>query len=124
RSEFSQNERSGRPHRLPGRETPCPDELAEDLAHLRRGDEIAAATERFAPHVIAIVGITEAGGHIVGDRDRPVRADASSEPFAEWRHSWAAIAAGMRRDAHNMTPTPAMIIGMERSIPMVRPPAR
>ena len=44
----------GRSHLLPHRRGPRADQLAEHLAHFRRGDEIAGRAERVARHVIAV----------------------------------------------------------------------
>ena len=46
---------SGEPISLPGRGGPQPDQLAEHLADLRRGDEVALGAERIARHVVAVL---------------------------------------------------------------------
>jgi hypothetical protein len=66
-------------HLLPHRSRPQPDQLAEDLAHLRRGDEIAGATERIAGHVVAVLGMGEAQRHELPHRHRPGKRDAPAD---------------------------------------------
>ena len=46
------------------------DQLAKHLADLRRGDEITARAKRIAGGIIAMHGVHQAGGHIIGQRDR------------------------------------------------------
>ena len=112
-----------RAHRLPGGDRPEADQLAEDLADLGRGDEIAAPSERLARRVIAVGRIAEACRHVFGDRHRPAGVDTRREPLGEPRHS-PATAAGFRRDAQIMTAMPAKIIGIDSSMPIVSPPER
>ena len=51
----------------PGLDQPGADDLAEHLADLRRGDEVAARAEGIARHVIAVRRIAEAVRHVFGD---------------------------------------------------------
>src|SRR3546814_3417033 len=60
---------------------PDADHLAEHLADLGRGNEIARGAERVARRVIMRVR----GGHIVGDRRRPRRRDFAYELVRAWR---------------------------------------
>ena len=71
---------AGAPIRSQAATAQSADQLAEHLADLRRGDEVAAAAERLAAHVVAELGVAEAGGHVVGDGDRPVGGSAESAP--------------------------------------------
>ena len=102
-TELGEDEFARRAHRLPDHHGPHADQLAEHLAHLRRGDEIAVAAERLAAHVVAIEGVGEAGLHVGGERHRPVGADAGDQLLAERRH--ASLASG-RRDALTIRKTP------------------
>jgi hypothetical protein len=66
----------GLAHQPPHGSGPQPDQLAEHLAHLRRGDEIAVAAERIARRVIAALGMREAERHELPHRHRPGERDA------------------------------------------------
>ena len=59
-----------RAHLPPDRGGPQPDQLAEHLADLGRGDEVAVGAERVARHVVAVVGMGEAQRHELPDRHR------------------------------------------------------
>ena len=74
-----------RPHRLPHVCRPQPDQFAEHLADLRRGDEIAGRAERGAAIVVAVLRIVEAHGHEFGDRNRPRLRDAGADFRLQWR---------------------------------------
>ncbi len=58
-------------HLPPHRGQPYSDQLAEHLADLGRGDEVAVAAQRIAVDVIAVLGVRQAQPHIVGDGHRP-----------------------------------------------------
>ena len=73
-----------RAHLLPDDGTPQPDELAEHLADLRRGDEVAGAADGGLPAVVAVLGILQAGLHVVVDADRAVARDARREFSRQW----------------------------------------
>ncbi len=125
-AELGQNEGVGRTQHLPHADRPQADQLAEDLADLGRGDEVAGAAEGVALHVVAVLGVGEAGRHEIGDRDRPAGADLRLELLGERRHAFS-TAPGVcvwRRATTIIVMTPTMIIGTDRSMPMVSPPAR
>ena len=115
----------GLAHHLPDRDRPEADQLAEDLADLRRGDEVAGAAERLAAHVVAVLGIGEAERHVVGDGDRPGGADMRRDLFGEAAsRAFRRRRGAPRRDAQIIRPMPNRIIGIDSSMPMVSPPAR
>jgi hypothetical protein len=87
-------------------------QFAEHLADLGRGGEIAARTKRVAGGVIAVLGVHQAIGHIVGQRYRAGLRDAPRQKIGQRRHALRARA---------MNQTPAKIIGMVRICPMVSP---
>ena len=75
--------RVGPAHPLPQIGAPQPDQLAENLADLRRGDEIAAAPSGSRRRVIARLGIVQRHRHKGGDRERPLGADAPGDLVRE-----------------------------------------
>ena len=74
-----------RAHLLPDRAHPQPDQLAEHLADLGRGDEIAAGAERIAIDVIAVLRMRQAQPHIFGNRHRSGDADQPADFVIERR---------------------------------------
>ena len=72
-----------RAHLLPDRSHPQADQLAEHLADLRRGDEVAAGADRVVGDVIAVLRMGESEPHIIGKRhwsgDRDQSADFTFE---------------------------------------------
>ena len=68
-----------RAHLPPDRGQPQSDQLAEHLADLGRGDEIAVAAERIAVDVVAVLGVGQAQPHIVGNGHRPGNGDAPAD---------------------------------------------
>jgi len=59
-AEFDQRQLCRRAHLLPDDSAPKPDEFTEDLRDLRRGDEIAGASDDVARPIVAELGIVEA----------------------------------------------------------------
>jgi hypothetical protein len=57
RAELGESHRGWRPEEPPGVDEPGSGDLAEHLADLRRGDEVAAGAQRVARRVIAVLGI-------------------------------------------------------------------
>ena len=110
----------GRADHAPDMDEPRADDLAEHLAHLRRGDEIAVDAERIARRVVAVLGIAEAKRHVVGDAHRAVRLDERLDLLAERRVAHAGRAAFAR----SIAATPTSTIGIDSIMPMVRPPAK
>ena len=92
---------SGRPARLPGADQPDADQLAEHLADLRRGDEVAGAAERLARRVVAV--LRDRTGRAPCSRRResgPLRLDQPRRSVAlERRHArrWSAASCRPRR---------------------------
>jgi len=106
----------GAAHFMPDLDAPEPDELAEHLAHLRGGDEIAGATQGIAALVIAVERMAEGLRHELGDGDGPGQCDAAQQQPGQRRH-------GARR-ARQMKAMPKAIMGSDRIWPMVVPPMR
>ena len=73
-----------RAHQLPGRGRPQPDQLAEHLADLGRGDEVAVGADGIAGDVVAVLGMREAQRHELRDRHRPGGGDAPADFRFEW----------------------------------------
>ena len=63
-TELGNDRLAGLAHRLPDGDGPQAEKLTEDLAHLRRSDEIAGASDRLARGVIAGARVGEAGLHV------------------------------------------------------------
>ncbi len=99
---------------VPGLGRPDADQLAEDLADLRGGDEVARRTEGVAAHVVAVARVAEGERHVAIDGKRPLRGDQGPKFRVERRH------AGVRRD-RSTSQRPTAISGTERSWPMVAP---
>jgi len=115
RSELDQAEGGGGARHHPGLRQPEADELAEHLADLGRGDEVAGRAERVAGDVVAVARVSQAERHVVGDADRPGGADAGADDVGEPAHA-ARLRASQRKAS------PISGIGSERSWPMVSPP--
>jgi hypothetical protein len=93
--EFDHAEVFRRTHLPPDRRHPQSDQLAEHLADLRRGDEIACGTDRLAVDVIPMLRMAEAELHVLGDRDRARRPDDAANLALQWRalvsHLWVSV---------------------------------
>ena len=87
RTQLDQANGSRPAHRFPDRGAPGAQQLAEHLADLRRGDEIALQAEGIALLVVAVLRMAERFGHVFGDGDRPGDANAPGQKFAQ-RRSW------------------------------------
>ncbi len=118
-AEFHERDLRRSTYQAPNMDKPRADDLAEHLAHLRRGDEVAFNAERIARRVVAVLWIAEAQRHVVGDAHRAVRFDEALDPAAERR-----VAHAFRRRAKTIAPAPTSTIGIDRIMPMVRPPKR
>ena len=116
RPQLGQHRPRGRAPAEPGLRQRQPDKLAEHLADLRRGGEIARRPQRVAGGVIAQSRVGQAFGHVVGDRQRPARPDPPGQHLGE-RPSHVP----RRLSAQPITSTPTMTIGSDRSWPMVMP---
>ena len=125
-AELDQLDTLRRPHRPPDRRCPQPDQLAEHLADLRSGGEIARGSERIVRRVVAMLGMGEAERHVLRDRHRAAALDAPAnlrrERYDVFRHHvgfrcWLRMAAAIRA-------TPASSKGTDSSVPMVSPPHR
>ncbi len=85
RPELDELHRRRRADHPPDVDEPGADDLAEHLADLRRGHEIAVRAERVARRVVAVRGVAEAKRHVVGDAHRAVRLDEEADLLAERR---------------------------------------
>ena len=83
RSELGDRHARRLAHGLPHRHRPEADELAEDLADLRRRDEVALAADRLAGGIDASNFVGEASLHELFDRQRSVPGDARMQPRRE-----------------------------------------
>ena len=113
RAKFSQEEGRGAPSVDPALGKKQAQHLAEHLADLGGGYEIALDPQWITGGVIAVVRVEERLVHVVGDGDWPVPRDAGEERLGQCRHG--------RRSAQIIRPRPPMIIGVERSCPIERP---
>ena len=104
--------------RLPGRDQPHADDLAEHLADLGRGGEVTVDAERLAGGVVAVFRIEQAHGHVLGDGDRTVGGDQVLDAAGEARHR---AVAGF---AVTIAQMPASTIGSDSTMPIVSQPPR
>ena len=111
-------------HLMPGRRRPQTEQLAEHLADLRRGDEIAVAAERIARRVVAVHRMAEAQLHVLPHRHRPGQRDAPADFGFERRGRHVQARSGGRFSAAAMKAKPVSISGTDSSMPMVNPPQR
>ncbi len=112
-----------RAHLAPDRCAPDADQLAEHLAYLGGGDEIAVAPERIARHVVAVPGIAQAQRHELAHRHRPAALDALPDFSLERGvHRFQACGNGGRLEAQTISAIPISISGTDSSMPMVMPP--
>src|SRR3546814_6770948 len=115
----------GTAERQPPLDAPQAEQLAEHLADLRRGDEIARRTERVATDIIAVAGMSERFRHEGGDTDRPLLLDPPAQDRGQRRgrgRSHSATAG--RRRAWRTISRPTASTGSDRTWPIVTPPAR
>ncbi len=129
-AELGEDHRIGLPRALPEIGAPQPDQFAEDLADLGRGDEIAGGAERIMPGVIAGLGVVQRHRHERGDRERPLAADPPGDRRDQVGHRApppchreAAASGGCRR-AQTTSATPASRSGIDSSWPIVVPNTR
>jgi len=113
-AKLGQRDGAGRALIHPGLRERQPHKLAEHLADLRRGNEIACRAKRVAGGVIAPCRVQKALGHELGQGDRPGLYDPGAERRAE-AHARA------RRVAQISVSTPATIIGTLSTWPIVIP---
>ena len=109
-------------HGLPDGRRPDANQLAEHLADLGRGDEVAVFADRLPRRVIAGAGVGEAGLHIVMHADRPVARDPLLQPRRK-RALFGAVRLALRahhddaraglRLARQISHAPTRIMGME-----------
>ena len=113
---------SGRPIACQALEHPDADQLAEHLADLRRGDEVAGCAERLARRVVAVVGIEQADRHVVGDRQRAVRPRSARRSLPQPRQAVQALAVAAAGLAVAIAQMPTSTIGADSTMPMVSQP--
>ena len=123
RPELGDDHRIGPADLFPDDGAPQPDQLAEDLADLGRGDEIAGAAERLSGRVIAEFRIVQRDRHVGRQGQRPLGADAAGDPVDEHVAGHGAVGSGRRR-AHRMTTMPVISTGIDNSWPSVVPSHR
>src|SRR6185436_16406281 len=102
-----------RSHLLPHRGGPCADQLAEHLAHFRRGDEIALRAERVARRVVAVLRVAKTKLHVAVDRNRAVDCNDAAELGFKRRHGLS----GGRRSARAISTMPNNNSGNDSSMP-------
>src|SRR5579863_8830310 len=107
--ELDEQHRVRRAEALPVIRAPRADQLAENLADLRRGDEIARGAERVARRVVESAHF----GHVIGDADRSRRVDPARQTFEE-----RVYLCGF---ACHRVQTPRRKTGTESNCPMVAP---
>src|ERR1700736_6350478 len=112
-------------HGAPDRDAPQANQFTKDLADLRRGDEIAALSQRHFGGVIAMHRMRQCEGHVGLEAHRPVLGDRLADEIFERVHAGLFMPrpAG-RRQARTIKTMPAAIKGSDKSMPMVAPPNR
>ncbi len=88
-------------------------QLAKHLADLGRGGEIARRAEGIARGIIAVLGVHQGLGHIIGNGDRSGGRDPGAKHILDRAH--------VLRLGQSTRTRPIRIIGSERFWPMVRP---
>ena len=68
-----------RAHLSPDGDHPHADQLAEHLADLGRGDEIAGGADRIVRDVVTVLRMGQREPHVVGERHRPGDGDQSAD---------------------------------------------
>ena len=87
RPEFDKTDLAGLAQRLPRHRREQTEQLAEDLADFRRGDEIPGHAEGVARHVVAMTRMPERQCHEAVDANRPIGADFRCDFDFERRHA-------------------------------------
>ena len=133
-AQLDEDHRIGLADALPQIGAPQPDQLAENLADLGGGDEIAGTAEGIAPRVIAAPRIMQRHCHERRDRERSLAPDAAGDRGGEAGHRHppdiTAVQRGApARSAAGATPTqirtiPAISTGIDSSWPIVVPKMR
>ncbi len=99
---------------------PKPDQFAEHLMDLRRGDEIAARADRQFALVIAVLRVKRRERHEALEAHRTFLRDHRGDFGLERVHALAS----RRRSAKAMKASPAAITGRDNIWPMVAPAQR
>ena len=115
-AKFCQGERAWLALVDPGLRQTQADHLAEHLADLGGGGEIARSAQWIARCVIAVLWVQKAGGHILRHSHWAMRRYLGFQDLSQLCHACAA-----RRLAKVIRPRPIAIIGTDRICPMVRP---
>ena len=107
---------------LPQLGAPQPDQLAENLADLGRGREIALRSDRAAPRVVPAFGIVQRHCHVGGNRQRALQANPPDDLAGDsLAHDRAGTGA---RSPQAMIRMPAISSGIDNSWPIVVPKIR
>ena len=109
-AELGQHERARPPLVEPGLREAEAQHLAEHLADLRRGGEIAGRAQRIARGVVAPARVEQTFGHVIRDRQRPRRGDPRQKRVPQAH-------AGRRaeRSARSAAQMPTTSIGNDRT---------
>ena len=120
--QLRQNDRIRPADPVPQLGAPQPDQLAENLADLGCGREIARGSDGVTPRIIAALSVVQRHRHIGGDGQRALGADPPGDFFREaCAHERAGTGA---RNAQAMISTPAISSGIDNSWPIVVPNIR
>ena len=102
---------SGAAQASPAIGAPQAQDLAEHLADLGRGGEVAGGPQRIARPVIAVAGMAEGERHVAAHADRPVLTDQGLDLTGERRVVHAVC--GLRRKALRINTRPIRAMGRE-----------
>ncbi len=116
RSKLDQPDRRRRSAVDPGLRQTKAQKLAEHLGDLRRRGEVARRPKRVPRDVIAVPGMRQAFGHVLGDGYRARGADSRDQDVLQAHALWRA-----RRHARTRSARPTRIIGSDSLWPWVRP---
>src|SRR5580700_7576267 len=101
----------------PAIDAPQPQELAEHLARLRRGEEIALLAQGILRRVIAAKRIEQRHGHELRDRQRTVERNGARDALTQRRH---AVCRGF--SAYQKRAAAVSHMGMLNAMPRLKEP--
>ena len=119
--ELDQPDRGGAAGVEPGLDQGEAQELAEELADLGGGDEVAGGPQGVAARVVAVLRVGQGERHVAADIDGALLPDHAAEEGGQLAQR-VAIRAGRKDQASSRRP--ASSIGRLSSWPIVMPPAR